>query len=341
MSQERLANGLPRTKSQEESHNCPRQTMSEHMTPRTQLDGKPMKWREQRVGFTTEHKTLRFLEPDERAAFPRVTRGTTVSKRFRKMLLLVALLMATSFWAWVWYVRPQTFDDSVLQSQEESVAHTQGTHFDGTRIQDLDISLLPGGDLDPSGRRRLIFVGDIHGCAHELKKLMKEVDFNEELDHLIAVGDVISKGPDNTGVLDELIRLGASSVRGNHEDRILDIAPSDVESSDADADMPVDVMGKKAKDKKLLRRLSKKHLKYLQSLPLMLRIPPLPQAADPSHKDRSPLAEEIVVVHAGLVPGVALDKQDPYYVMNMRSIKTKNHHPLAEAKAKDGKSKPW
>lgn len=29
---------------------------------------------------------------------------------------------------------------------------------------------------------------------------------------------------------------------------------------------------------------------------------------------------EVVVVHAGLVPGVGLDRQDPFQVMNMRTI---------------------
>jgi hypothetical protein len=215
----------------------------------------------------------------------------------------------------------------------------KGGDFDGTWLQDLDPRLLPGGEADEEGKRRLVFVGDIHGCADELKQLLEKVSFNEKLDHLVAVGDVISKGPDHVGVLDELIRLGASSVRGNHEDRILAIAPSVLEAeSTPSAEVTSD---KAAKDAKLLRQLSKKHLKYLRDMPLMLRIPALPMAAKPTHHNKSPLAEEIIVAHAGLVPAVSLEKQDPYFVMNMRSIHTKSHLPLAEAKAKHGKSKPW
>ena len=200
--------------------------------------------------------------------------------------------------------------------------------------------LVPGGDADPEGKRRLFFVGDIHGCAHELKELLKAVEFNEKTDHLIAVGDVISKGPENVEVLDELIRIGASSVRGNHEDRILAMAPQVLQST---LPPPVEASSSKgyAKDAALLRQLSKQHLKYLRDMPLILSVPALPLAAAESHTDNSPLAEETLVVHAGLVPAVALEKQDPYFVMNMRSIHLKTHVPFAEARGKKGRSKPW
>lgn len=216
----------------------------------------------------------------------------------------------------------------------------KGGDFEGVRIQELDSRYLPGGVKDSAGKRRLVFVGDIHGCARELKKLLKKVEFDEQLDHLVHVGDVISKGPDNTEVLDELIRLKASGVRGNHEDRILALAPSVMAAEFSPPTAETSSKGA-AKDAALLKQLSNHHLKYLQSMPLMLRIPALPLASEPSAKRHSPLAEEILVVHAGLVPAVTLNKQDPYFVMNMRSIHVKSHLPLAEAKAKHGKSEPW
>ena len=211
----------------------------------------------------------------------------------------------------------------------------KGGYFDGVRVQGFDTRLLPGGEEDPDGNRRLIFVGDIHGCARELKNLLKKVEFDEEKDHLIAVGDLVSKGPDNLGVLDELIRVNASSVRGNHDDRVLSMVPSVLEGSAETSSKGSE------KDKAILRQLSRHHLKYLQSTPLILRIPPLPLASTSSRKTHSPIAEEILVVHAGLVPAIPLKAQDPYFVMNMRSIYTKSHLPLAEAEAKNGKSKPW
>ncbi|KAK3718127.1 hypothetical protein LTR37_005242 [Vermiconidia calcicola] len=287
----------------------------------------------------TDDRDLRHSGYQDR---PYLIRAAT-SRRYRRMLLIVVLLLSLSFWRWSWCLRPQLEEDTehkqgFFAQGDETYDTAKGNHFDGVRMQELDARLLPGGKHDPEGKRRLIFVGDIHGCAHELKKLLKHVDFDEKTDHLIAVGDVVSKGPDNVGVLDELIRLGASSVRGNHEDRLLAMAPS-VFSSGSPS-LPEGVSSKRSeKDEKLLRQLSKHHLKYLHDMPLMLQIPELPMASKATHKTSSPLSEEILVVHAGLVPAVSLFKQDPYYVMNMRSIRKKTHLPLAEADAKQ--SSPW
>lgn len=88
------------------------------------------------------------------------------------------------------------------------------------RVGQLDHSLLPLGD------RRLIFIGGIHGCKKELVELLEEAEYNEEQDHIIAVGDIVNKGPDTLGVVDHLMSKNASSVRGNHEERIIPMAES-------------------------------------------------------------------------------------------------------------------
>jgi len=46
----------------------------------------------------------------------------------------------------------------------------------------------------PSGKGRLIVVGDVHGCRKELEHLMRKVEFVEGKDHLVLAGDFISKG---------------------------------------------------------------------------------------------------------------------------------------------------
>ena len=282
---------------------------------------------------------------EDEGPWPNRARDAVASRRFRRIVLVLFLFVGLAFWTWSWYIRPRLEEKWELKEGFLTIGNgtfglAKGGDFDGTRVQYLDAQLVPGGDADPEGKRRLIFIGDIHGCAHELKKLLRHVKFDERTDHLITVGDVISKGPDNVGVLDELIRLGASGVRGNHEDRILAIAPSFLESRLPPPTADVASNGA-AKDAAILRKLSKHHLKYLHDMPLVLSIPALPQARHSSHKRKSPLSEEVLVVHAGLVPAVALEKQDPYFVMNMRSIHTKSHLPLAEASSKKSKSRPW
>ncbi|KAJ5414389.1 hypothetical protein N7509_001016 [Penicillium cosmopolitanum] len=60
-------------------------------------------------------------------------------------------------------------------------------------------------------------------------------------------------------------------------------------------------------------KLSKTQLEWLASLPLILRVE-LP------HDIPSPLGENLIVVHAGLVPNIPLEKQEPHSIMHMRSL---------------------
>ena len=46
-------------------------------------------------------------------------------------------------------------------------------------------------------------VGDIHGCAEELAKLLEEIKLGPE-DRFISVGDLYHRGPDPVGVVDIL-----------------------------------------------------------------------------------------------------------------------------------------
>src|ERR1700704_2027739 len=64
---------------------------------------------------------------------------------------------------------------------------------------------------------RTIIIGDIHGCFDELSDLLKLVEVRTD-DRVIAVGDLIIKGPKNPEVLDLFIADDRfSSVIGNHD----------------------------------------------------------------------------------------------------------------------------
>jgi Calcineurin-like phosphoesterase len=64
---------------------------------------------------------------------------------------------------------------------------------------------------------RTIVVGDIHGCFDELTELLDKAAFSES-DRVVAVGDLITKGPKNREVL-ELFMTDSrfSTVIGNHD----------------------------------------------------------------------------------------------------------------------------
>src|SRR5438105_15274727 len=67
---------------------------------------------------------------------------------------------------------------------------------------------------------RTIVIGDIHGCADELDDLLDLINLTAD-DRVVAVGDLIVKGPKNREVLDRFIEDSRfSSVIGN-TDRII------------------------------------------------------------------------------------------------------------------------
>ncbi|KAI9729832.1 MAG: hypothetical protein M1834_006580 [Cirrosporium novae-zelandiae] len=194
-------------------------------------------------------------------------------------------------------------------------SNTKPIFSDLTLVKDLDKKYLPGGSKKDERKRRLVFVGDVHGCKEELKQLLKKVDFHTKSDHLILTGDMISKGPDSAGVVDLARKLKASGVRGNHEDRILLMRKD--RNSMASTVNP-NAFFKTSDHKHLARKLSSEQVEYLKSLPVILRVGELSGMG------------EVVVVHAGLVPGVQLSYQDPSSAMTMRSLDLETHTPSKE-----------
>ncbi len=74
--------------------------------------------------------------------------------------------------------------------------------------------------------KRIIVVGDVHGCLAELKNLVRRVRFNPAEDKLVFVGDYIDRGRDGCGVIQYVRSLQAQSdnvvaLMGNHEDMMI------------------------------------------------------------------------------------------------------------------------
>lgn len=65
-------------------------------------------------------------------------------------------------------------------------------------------------------------VGDLHGHLEELMNQLKEVGFDKSKDRLIAVGDLGDRGDESEKVIQLLEGPWFFSVRGNHDQFILD-----------------------------------------------------------------------------------------------------------------------
>ena len=73
---------------------------------------------------------------------------------------------------------------------------------------------------------RSFVIGDIHGCAATLRRLIEETLRPSTSDRIYLLGDLIDRGPDSKWVLDFIFELrerglSVGSVRGNHEEMCL------------------------------------------------------------------------------------------------------------------------
>lgn len=70
--------------------------------------------------------------------------------------------------------------------------------------------------------KRILAIGDVHGCLNELRALLDKVAYDPSDDHLVFVGDLIDRGPDSPGVVRVVRGLQriapVTVVRGNHDD---------------------------------------------------------------------------------------------------------------------------
>lgn len=77
--------------------------------------------------------------------------------------------------------------------------------------------------------KRLIALGDIHGCYYTMCDLFKRIEYSSETDTLVFIGDYIDRGPHSMEVVDTIRRLqqqiGRDKViclKGNHEKFAID-----------------------------------------------------------------------------------------------------------------------
>jgi hypothetical protein len=139
-----------------------------------------------------------------------------------------------------------------------------------------------------------IVIGDVHGCADELTALLAVCAAGRD-DRVVLVGDLVAKGPDSRGVLALVRETGARSVLGNHDAVVLRAC-----EALAAGKTPTTRPGHTA----LARELSDDDVALLASLPLYLRLPEL----------------SALIVHAGVVPGVPLERQERDVLLNVRTI---------------------
>ncbi|KAG9296238.1 hypothetical protein G9A89_014830 [Geosiphon pyriformis] len=172
--------------------------------------------------------------------------------------------------------------------------------------------------------KRLIFIGDVHGGLEELNNLLEKLEYDRQRDHLIFVGDLTAKGPHSLEVVRRVRELGASGVRGNHDDKIirwkgylqsLKLQGSEYSSANIPGEFKIG-----SQHEYLAQNLDEDLYEYLLTLPIILEIPEY----------------NLYVVHGGLLPNKTIHEQSPFDIMNMRNV-LDNGTPTK----KKHKGRPW
>jgi hypothetical protein len=147
-----------------------------------------------------------------------------------------------------------------------------------------------------SAVRRTIIVGDVHGCVDELHDLLRACEACPS-DRLFLVGDLVAKGPDSRGVIALARERGVISVRGNHDEAVLRVHRARKEGRELVKVKPI--------HQRVADSLSAADWEYLETMPLWLPLTDL----------------NVLLVHAGVVPGVPLEQQQEMDLLNMRSLR--------------------
>ncbi|PVI05592.1 Metallo-dependent phosphatase [Periconia macrospinosa] len=230
-----------------------------------------------------------------------------VPRRLQRYFVYYLLGFIVFLIGWLIFVAPYL---SALRKEYKDMSSTPHDRFGLNKRPEFE-GLVQTKRLEawhlPRGDAKLVVVGDVHGCKKELEQLLEKVGFQEQRDHLILTGDIIAKGPDSAGVVSLASRLGASCVRGNHEDKLLlSLAAANSATTPSHIDNPTLTLAKS---------LSTSEISYLQACPVILDVGPIGAL------------EHVAVVHAGLVPDMTLAEQDPFQVMNMRTMNMATRTP--------------
>lgn len=155
--------------------------------------------------------------------------------------------------------------------------------------------------------RHIYAIGDIHGCADKLRRLIDQLDIDPDRDQLVFVGDYIDRGPASFEVVEYVLGLKTTLrdvvfLKGNHEQMLEDYL------SGPDKLTFLINGGQATLDSYLRHRPSPqapvippRHQAFFRGLRLFYE------------------TENYIFVHAGLKPKVPLDQQDPRDMLWIRS----------------------
>lgn len=168
---------------------------------------------------------------------------------------------------------------------------------------------------------RTIVVGDVHGCISELRALVAKLVLQPS-DRVVFLGDLIDKGPSSAACVHFARKIGAITILGNHEDKMLRYLAHEERRLDTGKANPMRVSPERAAQ---WETLSAQDLEWLRASQVALKI-----------------GGNFLAVHAGLVPGVELAKQKASTMIRVRHLTTEGKFlSLSDALAAPERAIEW
>jgi len=137
--------------------------------------------------------------------------------------------------------------------------------------------------------KRTIIIGDIHGCLDEFKELLGKLKYDKAEDRLILLGDLVDRGPDSVGVVKYARKLGAECVMGNHEYKFVKWFRAQGSR-----------MAEFHDSQRFYTQFSEEDINYIMNMPTYIKL------------------DNVLVVHAGLKPGIPISAQSKEDLMYLR-----------------------
>ncbi|PKN76242.1 MAG: serine/threonine protein phosphatase [Deltaproteobacteria bacterium HGW-Deltaproteobacteria-10] len=150
---------------------------------------------------------------------------------------------------------------------------------------------------------KIFAIGDIHGCLDKLQRLIREIKADPVNDTLVFIGDYIDRADGSRDVVDYILKLKKTfqkmiCLRGNHESmllRYLDGVEDDIYLANGGlATLKAYGILRSDAPRERKKKIPADHLKFFKDL--------LPYYE----------TDQFIFVHAGLIPGIAINEQSLY-----------------------------
>ncbi|KAJ2299036.1 hypothetical protein IW139_001958 [Coemansia sp. RSA 353] len=226
--------------------------------------------------------------------------------------------------------------DGDTQPSEETTTDNGTSSGNAKSFRAPEPELVSEKTFTGTAPERLIFIGDIHGCAEEFGKLLETVNFKQGSDQVILVGDLVAKGPDSLGVVNKARSIKAWGVRGNHDDRVVrwgqflqgpakGMSESDLKALEDAGELPYSDFELSGGHYDIASTMPLCDFSYLAQFSALITLPDA--------------YSEWVVAHGGMEPTKAIADQDPEVVMTVRNIGPDG--PSSEKDAGDAWFEVW